>query len=156
MIRKFNDFSTLKLINQPDDITCGPTCLMILANYFNINTSIETLTNICGTDYETGTTDLKMIKGLDYLNLNYTQFPKSNKSESFNILNEALRKGHIPLLRTLIQDPDSDEQIKHWVLCNPNLKLYSIIDPWLGNYKLNEERLNNIWEPRNYDGFIIN
>ena len=70
IIKKYSKFlENIKHIYQPSDISCGPTCLMMVANYFEIETSIPELMKTCGTDELTGTTSEKMIKGLNYLNL---------------------------------------------------------------------------------------
>ena len=67
--------SRLELVSQPDAISCGPASLYMIAKYLKITTSINELKKVMGTDYETGTTDKKMILGLDYLSLEWKQFP---------------------------------------------------------------------------------
>jgi GNAT superfamily N-acetyltransferase len=143
-------FEKLNLIEQPDDITCGPTCLKMISDYLDIKVTIEELKIVCGTDNLSGTTDLKMIKGLDYLNLKYHQLPLKDKEKCFNIIDDELNKGNLILFRTLVKG------IKHWVVCDElNNEKYTIYDPWLGKYYLDKDELDNIWSPREYDGFVI-
>lgn len=150
IIKKYSKFlENIKHIYQPSDISCGPTCLMMVANYFEIETSIPELIKTCGTDELTGTTSEKMIKGLNYLNLSYEQFPLKNKESSFKKLDDYKNQDYIILFRTLIKG------IKHWIICDSFKDKFHIIDPWLGEYELTQKELNKIWEPRDYDGFIV-
>lgn len=141
----------LKLIHQPNGIACGPTSLKMVSDYYDIVCSIEELTIVMGTDDKTGTTDVKMKLGLDYLSLDYEQF-SGDKDTSYNKLYTALKNENIILLRTLVKG------IKHWICCDnysETKKTFNILDPWLGNYELNESEIENVWQPRDYDGFMV-
>lgn len=141
----------LKLIYQPDGISCGPTSLKMVSDYYGIICSIEELTIAMGTDNKTGTTDVKMKLGLEYLSLDYEQF-SGGKDISYNKLYTALKNGNMILLRTLVKG------IKHWICCDgysETKKTFNILDPWLGNYELDVNGIENIWSPREYDGFIV-
>jgi ABC-type bacteriocin/lantibiotic exporter with double-glycine peptidase domain len=149
-IKRYSNFlESIKHIEQPDDISCGPTCLMMLSNHYNINTTIEKLTQACGTDELTGTTAEKMKKGLEYLNLNYEQFPLKNKQIAFKILDDYKNQDYFILFRTLTKG------IKHWIVCDSISDKFHIIDPWLGEYYLTHNELDKVWSPRDYDGFIV-
>ena len=150
-MKKYIDFinERINLINQPNDLVCGPTCLMMLADYYDIKTDIPKLTEVCSTDALTGTTSEKMIKGLNYLSLDYEQFPLKNKENAFNKLKEYKDKKYFILFRTLTRG------IKHWILCDYYIEKFHILDPWLGEYYLNVNKLDKVWSPRDYDGFII-
>lgn len=141
----------LKLVKQTDNISCGPASLKMIADFFKISTSLEELKIVMGTDHETGTTDLKMIKGLNYLSLDWTEFKVGNSEESYILLKNALKNNNFILFRTLTKG------IKHWICCDyiENDK-YHILDPWLDEYFLTKKQLNSVWTPRNYDGFMIN
>jgi GNAT superfamily N-acetyltransferase/predicted double-glycine peptidase len=149
-IKLFEQYK-LSLLNQTKDYNCGPTALKMIADYYKISVSLEELEIIMGSDNITGTTDIKMLKGLEYLSLDYKQFT-SNKQDSYNMLHLTL-KNNVVLLRTLIKN------IKHWICCDKYddiKKTYHILDPWLGEYTITESELETIWSARNYDGFIIN
>lgn len=149
-LKKYISFSeSIKHIKQPDGISCGPTCLKMISDLFNISVTIEELKIVCGTDTLTGTTDIKMIKGLDYLNLDWEQFPLKDKKKAFDRLELAMSEGNVILFRTLIHG------VKHWIICDPTKDKFYILDPWLGEYELESDKLDQIWGARDYDGFII-
>ncbi len=142
--------SKLELVNQPDAISCGPASLYMIAKYLDIATSVSELKAIMGTDYSTGTTDKKMILGLDYLSLDWDQFPVKNKELAYSLLDQALNDNKVVLFRTLTRG------IKHWICCDYMKDgKYHILDPWLGEYFLSDDELNDVWEKREWDGFII-
>jgi len=121
----------------------------MLSEVFKISVTIEELKLVCGTDTTTGTTDLKMIKGLDYLNFDWERFPLGDRQKAFDRLELALQESDYILFRTLIQG------IKHWIICDPTKDKFSIVDPWLGEYKIEYNKLDEIWKARDYDGFIV-
>ena len=139
----------IKLINQPDSISCGPTCLQMIADSFKITTTIDELKTICQTDYESGTTGSRMILGLDYIGLDWERFPKQNES-AYQKLKQAKLNKNLVLFRTLIGG------VKHWILCSFESDELIIFDPASKKkYTLSEEKLDQIWSARQYDGFII-
>ena len=149
-VKNYTSFQeTINHIQQPDGISCGPTCLKMVSELFNIKVTIEELKLVCGTDTLTGTTDLKMIKGLDYLNLDWEQFPLKDKQKAFDRLESALNQGNVILFRTLVKG------IKHWIVCDPSKDKFYIVDPWLGEYNLDSDKLDQIWGARDYDGFMV-
>jgi len=140
----------LELISQPDAISCGPASLYMIAKYLKIATSINELKEVMGTDYSTGTTDKKMISGLDYLSLDWNQFPIQNKEFAYNMLDKALSNGELVLFRTLTKG------IKHWICCDYKEEdKYHILDPWLGEYFLTIDELDKVWASREWDGFTV-
>lgn len=139
----------INLIKQPDGISCGPSCLKMISNHYNIKVTMDELKIVCGTDYLSGTTDIKMIKGLNYLGLNWDKFD-CNKINSYSRLDKAFVDKNIVLFRTLVHG------VKHWIICDTRYSKYYIYDPWLGEYTINQTKLEEIWSPRNYDGFVIN
>lgn len=140
----------LKLLMQPNAIFCGPTALQMIAQYFGIVSSINELAIVMGTDEQTGTTDTKMKKGLEYLSLEHRRFKVGDKDYSYKMLYESLELGHIVLFRALVKG------IKHWVCCDGFVdNKFNIKDSWLGEYDLTKEELENIWGSRGYDGFVV-
>lgn len=153
-IKSFNTYLTESLdnvklihIQQPDAISCGPTALQMVNKYLGIKTSIPELGRVMGTDHKSGTTDIKMIKGLEYSGLDYIQFSPINYDSE---LENAINNNYLILFRTKIRG------VLHWVACDGYYdNAYNILDSWLGQYSLTREELEEIWAPRNHDGFII-
>lgn len=142
---------TFPYLQQTTGINCGPTSLKILLNYYKEldRLSINELTDIMEVDMDFGTTDIRMKKGLDYCNLNYKQIV-TNNNDALNLLKNYLKNDRKILLRTLTQG------IKHWVVVyDYKDDLFWVADPWLGKIKYNEKQIYSIWEPRNFDGFIV-
>jgi GNAT superfamily N-acetyltransferase len=148
-LKQINE-SRIHHLYQPCGISCGNTVLKMLLNYYNIskNLSIEDLVDICGTDTKTGTTDKKLILGLEYTNVPYDQ----NKNKTITSLSDL--KGRIGnelfLMRTLTRG------IPHWILVyHYDGSEWDCMDPWLGEIKYSDDELVHIWEPRDFDGFFV-
>ena len=159
IIKTFNEFlnesvnqtNRLSLVNQPDGITCGPAALKMIADYYKVVVCLEELKLEMGTDDKTGTTDLKMIKGLDYISADYKQFEVGNKESAYKLMKECLATDGFVLFRT------KTKGVLHWIVCDSfqNGKLH-ILDPWLGEYTHDEKSLDEVWAPRKWDGFAVN
>lgn len=135
-------------ISQPDGISCGPTCIAMLANFFGIDKEdhIQELCLICGTNPHTGTTDVHMERGLKYLGVTYRK-PKQNTIE---YLKHSLDNGNLLILRTLIYG------IKHWIIVyGHNEKGFLVNDPAFGQKIYNDEFVHSIWKARDYFFFEI-
>lgn len=146
----------LKLIFQPNGISCGNTVLKMVANYLNIglDISIEKLIEVMETDSLTGTTDLKMIKGLEYLNIPYIQNKHHDNIMTdeiqIEVLKSILEKENVFIMRT------KTKGVFHWILVHKfNGVKFQVLDPWLGKIEYTPEEILDIWSVRNYDGFTI-
>jgi len=142
---------TFPHLHQTNGINCGSTSLKMLLNYYKakINPSIDDLTDHMEIDYEFGCTDVRMKKGLEYTSLKHQQI-KVNSGDALNFLKNYLKNDRKILLRTLTQG------IKHWVVVyDYNDGEFCVADPWLGKIKYNEKEIYSIWEPRNFDGFVV-
>ena len=146
----------LKLLHQPNGISCGNTVLKMVANYLDVgnNISIEDLIDIMGTDTKTGTTDIKMKKGLDYLKIPYYQNTKEeiflNDEFQSAWLNSCVENDKLFIMRT------TTHGVFHWILIHSIIdNMYQVLDPWLGNIEYNLEQILDIWRVRDYDGFIV-
>jgi hypothetical protein len=161
-IHKFNNFislikenNKLEHLNQPDGISCGPTCLKVVSNFYKISVSIPEIVKVCGTNNLKGTTDKDLMYGMDYIGLDYEQFKVGDYEKSLLMIEDAINNDKIIILRTLIKG------VKHWVVLDPfksdfNHKKFYIIDSWLGEYTIDDVELDKIWGARQYDGFVIN
>lgn len=138
-------------ISQTTGINCGPTSLKILLEYYKsrINPSIDELGEIMETDFDFGTTDVRMKKGLVHCNLNHRQI-HIDDSNALTLLKNYVKNDRKILLRTLTRG------VKHWVVVYDfKDDLFLVSDPWLGKIKYNDKQIYNIWKPRNFDGFIV-
>ena len=64
----------VKHLRQPNGISCGPTCIKMVADFFKGNIpSIEEICKMCGTDSITGTPPERMRKGLNQLDIQYVE-----------------------------------------------------------------------------------
>jgi predicted double-glycine peptidase len=151
-------FITLQDINdkfphlpQTTGINCGPTSLKILLNYYrsSVSPTIDELTEIMETDYEFGTTDIRMKKGLVHCGLNHKQIV-TDDTNALPLLKNYVKNDRKILLRTLTRG------VKHWVVVyDYQNDKFLVSDPWLGKIKYNEEQIYSIWKPRNFDGFVV-
>lgn len=142
---------TFPNMSQTSGINCGSTALKILLNYYrtSINPSLDRLTNIMEVDTEFGTTDVRMKKGIDYCNLNSKQIV-TDIDNAINLLKNYLKNDRKILLRTLIHG------VKHWcVVYDYNDGRFYVSDSWLGKITYDDNGIYNIWEPRNFDGFVV-
>jgi len=151
MIMKFLEHS-FPHIYQHKAYNCGPTSIRIVLNHLGFPKTIdlEYLEEITGTNDITGCTDVNMKKGLDELGIKYIRIVDLPKEESFKILDTELNNQNLIILRTLTKG------IKHWIVVyNLQNGIYKCSDPWLGKLQYSYDEINSIWEPRNYDAFIV-
>src|ERR1035437_7349744 len=140
----------LELILQEDDYTCGNTVLHMLCRYYDIDRDIENKINVCGTNAEVGTTGEMMKAGLDAINFAYEHLKPSNVRNLKRVEYLVGHRKDFLILRGLVQGA------KHWVLlASIKEDKYEIYDPWLGHYILDRQGVINIWQPRQYEGFVI-
>ena len=143
-----------EILQQTEGWNCGPTALFMaykpMKNYKP--SSIEEVSNLCGADNISGTTDARMLAGLTALNIKNARNTETNGYNALLWLRNTLEDGNVFLLRGLVKG------IKHWVLVteyDESTGLFTILDPWLGVYHKAAPGVNKIWEPRDYDGFVV-
>lgn len=142
-----------KLIHQfqPDGITCGPTCIKMVAEAYDKGRflSIKQLSNYGEVDHKTGSTLDKMMLMMNIVDIIYRSPKKENKNMNY-MINEVLNRGNFAIVRTLTQGQ------KHWILAYAHKDgIISIMDPAQGNITYNLEQFESVWAPRNYDFFEI-
>lgn len=133
---------------QPSWFTCGTTCVSMIANYYGkYYESFEQLIRLCDTNTQTGTTHTGIQNALKVLNItNYRLELKNN----FDTLEKELNSGSMALLRVLMED------IKHWMVCYFKSDTeYFIACPIRGVISMNRLELDEVWYPRDYDGFVV-
>jgi GNAT superfamily N-acetyltransferase len=142
----------VKQIRQPDGISCGPTCIKMVGDFFKGEVaSIEDICKSCGTDHITGTPPERMRKGLASLDIKYVEH--MDDENPYQSLRDAIDRGSVTMLRTLTH------RVPHWIVVHsyneesPNI--FYVNDPWLGQLEYNEEQLEEIWRERNYFFFEV-
>lgn len=135
---------------QTKGYTCGPTAMKILLDFINYpEVSVDYLEKVSGTDGVLGCTDVGMSKMLDHLGIKYNRIVDGNTQDSFNKLDDHLKKDKV-ILRTLTKG------VKHWIVVYDKIgNIYKCSDPWLGLISYNEDQINSIWSPRKYDAFLV-
>ncbi len=151
-----NPFKLIKkfpYVAQPDGFSCGCTVLRMVMNKLSVypEVMIPDIAAVCGTDSITGTTDVKMKKGLEYYGLEHHQNRTGGgEKEQLAYLDSLLAKGNVFALRGLV------DGMKHWYLVfDRNEDYYYVNDPWLGRLVYHKEELLTTWRPREFDGFEI-
>lgn len=135
---------TIKHIFQPTGNTCGPACLHMCDQ----SHTIESIANMCGTDWVVGTPPDKMIIGMDKMGLRYKHH--TSNPNHFELLKLIIDNSNIPILRTITRG------VPHWIIVlKYSNTMYSILDPWLGEIEYSKEQLDDIWKQRNYECFEI-
>ncbi len=142
----------MKHIRQPDGISCGPTCIKMVGDFFKGEVaSIEDICKSCGTDHITGTPPERMRKGLAALGIKYIEH--MDDENPYDSLRTAIDNGSVTMLRTLTH------RVPHWIVVHSydlkNPDTFYVNDPWLGQLEYNEKQLEEIWKERNYFFFEV-
>ena len=147
------DKTRLKRLTQPNGLSCGNTVLKMVMDYYGTHQdlTIENLIIICGTNWQTGTTDVNLKMGLDYVGIPNNQSVNTNEEENLNILKENL-KDNFFLMRTRIHS------IPHWILVyeyDQETDTFQVHDPAFEISEYNSTDICNIWSQavKPYDGF---
>lgn len=139
----------VKYLRQPDGISCGPTCIKMVADFFKGNIpSIKEICMMCETDNITGTPPERMRKGLDKLGINYVEH--IDEDNPYQSLREVIDNGSVAMLRTLTHG------VPHWIVVHSYQEdIFLVNDPWLGQLEYNENDLEKIWRERNFFFFEV-
>ena len=142
----------VKHIYQPNGISCGPTCIKMVGDFFKGEvSSIDDICKECGTDSITGTPPERMRKGLAALDIQYVEH--MDDKDPYQSLRDALDRGSVAMLRTFTH------RVPHWIVVHSydhdDPSLFAVNDPWLGKLVYNVEELEDIWKERNYFFFEV-
>lgn len=136
---------------QPTGNSCGPTCIKMVHDFFVGDIfEIPEICEACGTDWTVGTPPDRMELGFNHMGIDYEHH--IGMDEPYEFLREVFSKGHVAIIRTIIQG------IPHWIVArgwNEDTKTFIINDPWQGPQDHTEEDLENIWYQRNYEFFEV-
>lgn len=139
----------VKHLKQPDGISCGPTCIKMVADFFRGNIpSIEEICRLCGTDSITGTPPERMRKGLNSLGIKYIEH--IDEENPYQSVRDAIDRGSVTMLRTLTHG------VPHWIVVHSyESDIFHVNDPWLGEIEYDEKQLEKIWRERNFFFFEV-
>ncbi len=154
MIHNLQDLQNFPNRKQDKWYTCGPTSIRVILDYLKYPDSITTeyIEKVSGTNTEFGCTHENMKKGLDCLGVLHERVVNNTKEVSMNTLINALNKNQKIILRTLTKG------VKHWIVVyhyNIDNNTFLCSDSWLGKITYTPQEIVNIWEPRDFDAFII-
>ena len=139
-------------IYQNSPYNCGPTCVHMVADYLGVkHNGIKDLEKLCNCTTTTGTIDTGIKNALENLGIRHEQNTKNVEPESaMQYLNDSLVDGNVFIMRTLTKG------IKHWIIVYKyDGERYYIADPWLGKITYSPQEIVDIWQPRNFDGFVV-
>lgn len=142
----------IKVIKQPDALTCGPTCLAMICEHleFHPEMGVHDIAFVCGTNAKTGTTDIAMKKGLEYLGLKYER-PRSERAKTLSYLRQSISDGNIVILRTLMPGG-----YKHWVLLHAyDDNGFHATCPSMGKKYWKDDFIYDVWSKRDFDCFSV-
>ena len=152
----------IKIALQPTGNSCGPTCLYMALNCklnssndlrFNVEPKIliDEICDMCGTDWIVGTPPDRMEKGMKALGLHYTEYQGSPRP--YELLRQVIDSGNIPIVRTITNG------IPHWIIVKRynfvHNDVFEILCPSRGEIKYDEDELDKVWKPRDYQFFEV-
>jgi GNAT superfamily N-acetyltransferase len=108
------------------------------------------LSDLCGTDAITGTTDVRLIKGLNAVGLWFVEHAPGNIE---NLIAGLKRKSKF-IVRCLFGG------MKHWIVVsdyrdNGDFGCFTVYDPAQGIYEMSKGQLSEVWAPREWQAFEI-
>ncbi len=136
--------------SQPDGITCGPTCLTMVAEALGrgrFDLDVHNVASMCGTNPETGTTHEGVAKALSGLGVDAAR--TLGRDAAVGALRGA-GPGDMVLCRTLTNG------MKHWVLAVPGgPDVFEVHDPWLGRRLLGLDWVLRLVAPRGHEVWAV-
>jgi hypothetical protein len=135
---------------QEKGYTCGPTAVKMVLDWLGYaDVSVDYLEKVSKTDDVVGCTDKSMSLMLDTLGVKYKRHV-GDRTSSWSALEHATAVDNKVVVRTLTRG------IKHWIVVygKTNGK-YEVADPWLGMIEYDSAQLELIWQPRDWDCFVI-
>ncbi len=130
---------------QENPTDCGPTCLFMIAKWYNKPCLLTSLRKKC-TIQEDGVSLKGLLNGAESIGLN---------SLAVEIPYEGKSSYSIDLLSVIFPC------IVHWnqnhfiIICNANKKYIWVADPALGKYRLNRKDFEKGWSSKKDKGIVI-
>lgn len=138
------------LVRQPDGITCGPTSAAMAIDWLRGDKpNVLDVADAMGTDALTGTTDVRMARGLDQYGVAWSR-DLETAEDPVTELKRQLRDGRcVVALRTLSLG-------KHWVLAYASTRAGILVAcPATGIRFWPDAVCRRYWEARDYHSFMI-
>lgn len=139
-----------EVLRQPDGITCGPTSAVMAIDWLNgVRPNVFDMADAMGTDAITGTTDVRMARGLDMHGVRWSRRLESEE-DPVRALKQVIAGGKaVVALRTLSLG-------KHWVLAYASTRAGVLIAcPATGIKFWSDEICRRHWGARDYHSFTI-
>lgn len=143
MIRYLN----VPRVFQEDDYSCGPACINMLTNYYNINSkrgnlySLPYIRRVCNVDKEYGTTLKDMNSALKHFGL------KRSRCKDIRAIKKSLDNRY-PVL-TIAPDVE-DKQSAHYIIIrgyridDEGNKFLLVADPYYTRYRVDQKKLMDL------------
>lgn len=124
---------------QPTGNSCGPTCLKMVHDFFvGDRFKISDICRACGTDWVVGTPPERMIKGLNYMGIEYIEH--IHEEDPYQSLKDSIDKGHPCIVRANVGGTP------HWIIVvDYDHDTFMVNDPWLGRVIYDTEEFDEIW-----------
>lgn len=151
LVSEYEDLlPSFELVRQPDGITCGPTSAAMAIDWLRGDRpNVPAVADAMGTDALTGTTDVRMARGLDQYGVSWSR--ELEKADDPIIeLKKELRGGRcVVALRTLSLG-------KHWVLAYASTRAGVLVAcPATGVRFWSDDACDRYWGARDYHSFMI-
>lgn len=141
----------IPFIQQPNNYTCGPTCIAILSSALRAPSRklpVSVIGEFAGTNPRTGTTEVEMARGLTFAGLAW----RRGSARSLEELQRELFRNNLIALRTGINGS------KHWVVVDryhSDTRSFSVMCPTSGPTTWSDEQLLTRWACRDFDHFVV-
>jgi hypothetical protein len=139
----------IPVARQKRNFDCGPTCLKMICGLLEFHPKLpaEVIGDAMGTNPTTGTTEVEMARGLDFLGLSWRRPTAAGTDD----LRRAIAEGNAVLLRTLMPGG-----FKHWVVahgwCGDE---FMVTCPGRGRAAWGDRFTREVWAARGFDHFAV-
>ena len=151
----------VRMCEQPDDISCGPAVLQMLAGALlardgrgdegHTSLSIYQLREMMGTNARTGTTDVEMTRGLRAFGVTFGRAePEEGARHRMDEMADWLREGNIAIIRGMRRG------YRHWMLATGmEGDNFHVADPESGFGVLNSDEMEAVLAPRGWETWLV-
>jgi hypothetical protein len=145
-----------KVILQPDEISCGPSCVAMIRRELGIRHGVSSplgvghFGSMCGTNDRIGTVPAGLDIAFAGLGVAADFRSGGGRDRVLGDSLEALARGDLVLCRTLTNG------VKHWTLAHGfEAGRFDVADPWLGTRRLNPAEFLEPLRLRGFDRYVV-